>query len=83
MVKAAVGEATKVYLEIAGTGAVEGDGIVHVVAPASRATIADWLATIDPDELEKAALDRMSGLGGGSTGEAMLAVLRGWAGGGS
>ena len=80
-VKAEAGEATKLYLELVGDGTVEGDGIVHVVTPASRDAVAVWLAAIDPDELEKAALDRMSGFGGGSTGAAMLEVLRGWAGG--
>lgn len=82
-VKAEAGEATKVYVELTGEGTIEGEGIVHVVTPGSRSAVADFLAAIDPDELEKAALDRMRGFGGGSTGAAMLDVLRGWAGGGA
>lgn len=80
-VKTSTDEPTRLYLELTGAGTIEGDGIVHVVKPAIRAAVADWLAAIDPEELEKAALDRMSGFGGGSTGASMLEVLRGWAGG--
>lgn len=80
-VKAEVGHVTKLYLELVGDGTIEGEGIVHVVKPGPN--VGEWLSHIDPDELEKAALDRMGGLDGGSTGAAMLAVLRGWAGGGA
>lgn len=82
-VKAEVGEATKLYVEMIGEGTIEGEGVVHVVRDDNRSTVADWLANIDPDELEKAALDHMGGLAGGSTGAAFLDVLRGWAGGGT
>lgn len=84
-VKAEVGEATKVYVELVGEGTIEGEGIVHVVRDGvdTRDTLTDWLAQIDPAELETAALARMGGLGGGTTGEAVLDVLRGWAGGGA
>lgn len=75
------GEATKVYLELLGYGTIEGEGIVHVVKGGSD--IGEWLSQIDPDELEKAALDRMGGFGSPSTGAAVLEVLRGWAGGGA
>lgn len=82
-VKAEAGEATKLYLTLNGDGTITGDGIVHVVRDAPHGAVVDWLSQVDPDELEKAALDRMGGLGGGTTGEAVLDVLRGWAGGGT
>lgn len=81
-VKSEVGGATKVYIELVAGGTLEGEGIVHVVKDGTTA-VADWLAMIDPDELEQAALAGMGALSGLSTGAAMLEVLRGWAGGGA
>lgn len=82
-VKTAIGEVTKVYVEMLGEGTVEGEGIVHVVRDGTADSIAAWLAQIDPDELEKATLERFGLLGDGSVGASMLEVLGRWAGGGS
>lgn len=70
-------EVTKLTLELVGEGPVEGLGEVTVVR--SSAGLAAFLANIDPDELEQAALTRLGGLGDGSLTAAMLTVLAEWA----
>lgn len=41
-----------------------------------RATVLGWLATLDPNALEQAALLSLGGFGPSSTGEGFLAALR-------
>lgn len=70
-------EVTKLTLELVADGPVEGFGEVLVVR--SSETLTAFLANIDPDELEQAALARLGGLGDGSLTAAMLTVLAEWA----
>lgn len=73
------GEVTKLTLELVGEGPIEGLGEVTLVR--SSATLAAFLRNIDPDELEKAALGRLGGLGDGNLTAAMLEVLAEWSAG--
>lgn len=53
------------------------DGYVATSAPsAPRRPVQDFLAAIDPKDLEQAALEHMGGLCGPSTGEAFLLALK-------
>lgn len=71
-------EVTKLTVELVGEGPIEGLGDVTVVR--SSKTLAAFLANIDADELEKAALARLDGFGDANATQAMLHVLSEWAG---
>jgi hypothetical protein len=72
----------KVYLEMKGEGRLSGEGIItQLVDLDQRQVVAEWLFNIDPGSLESLALEKLGGLGGGmTTGQAFLAVLKGWVG---
>lgn len=57
--------------------AIEGIGIVAgVEAGSSKQTVLAWLATLDAETLEKAALESMGMFGPSTTGEGFLTALR-------
>lgn len=75
-------ELPRVYLELSAEGHIEGEGIVEVRLPAEddRSSIVDFLSSIDPEALEKEALDRV-GFGDSSATPIMLQILAEWANG--
>lgn len=77
VLKARPGEVTRLIVELYGEGPVEGLG--HVEFVNATAPLAEFFAAIDPEELEKAALDRLDGFGDRSATQAMLDVLSEWA----
>lgn len=60
--------------------AISGRITEETEGPDPLGALQDWLARIDPDELERVALEHMS-LDGASPGHAILGTLRRWAGG--
>lgn len=71
----------KVFLEMPGEGVLQGEGIVTQVVQVEsqqdqRELMEAFLANLDPDLLESAALEKCGGLGGFRTGEAFLEVLK-------
>lgn len=78
------GDVPVVFVELLGSGVFEGEGVVQVksdVEPDLREALLAFFDNLDPQELERAMLARQGGLGGESTGEAALAVLKEWSGG--
>jgi hypothetical protein len=60
-------------------GVIEGAGVVHVVTEQdAREMIRDFLSEIDPEELERRALERAD-FGSGNLTKIMLDVLASWA----
>lgn len=59
-------------------GTIEGQGVVQVVADGQdqRQAVAEFLANLDGEELQRSALERMSWGNDSGLGESMLAVLR-------
>jgi hypothetical protein len=76
IVDSTAGQPPQVFLEMAGEGRIEGEGIVTQVVE-SNDSIALFLSNLDPSALEAAALDKMGGLDGEglTTGQAFLAAL--------
>lgn len=81
---AGLGQATVLRLDVLGGGVVEGEGVVEVVRDGSSGpTVGSFLAAVDAEAVERAALERM-----GASDEqpaefvrSVIAVLRGLASG--
>jgi hypothetical protein len=59
-VKSEMGQPTRVYLELDGDVAVEGEGVVHVVRDLDqRQAVRAFLSALDPVELERVALESL------------------------
>jgi len=71
------GQPSVVTLYASAAGAIEGEGIVQVQAADTGAAVTEFLSQIDPETLERAAIDR-SGMGDGDLTKLMLAVLIDW-----
>ncbi len=73
------GGVPRVFLEMFGEGTVQGEGIVTVQLGNEvdlRESIHQFLQSLDPGMVEKAALDRIGGFGGDeTTGQAFLNAL--------
>ena len=61
-------------------GEIEVEGVVQVSRSQDLSSeMESWLGDLDPEELEKAMLDRIGEAGYESTGASCLTVLRAWA----
>lgn len=81
-VNAPAGVIPTVLIEVSAGARIEGTGVVQIDSGADPSSVVlDWLGNLDADELERVALESMGGFGTGSTGEAFVAVLKGWVGG--
>lgn len=70
-------DVTTVWLEIAGEGTIEGEGIVHVArAGQEPEVIRAFLDRIDPGELERISLEQFDDPAVATTGQAFLAALK-------
>lgn len=76
LVDARPGQPPRLVVELVGEGGIEGLGEALASSPASD--LAEFFASIDPEELEKAALSRL-GFGDSDATQAMLDILRDWA----
>ena len=74
--QASAGEVPKILVEVLEGGVVEGEGIVIVPThPDLAGAMTQWVGSLDPAELERLILAESAGLGGGTTGEAIVEVL--------
>lgn len=76
------GDVPLLVVRLLGEGVLEGEGIVQVAGPEDgtqavdvKAAVLAWLDQVDPNELERAALDGM-GWGTQTLAEAIVAKLR-------
>lgn len=75
-------EIPHLYLELMGEGVLEGEGVVVQRIPTDLNDVAlddlliEILNKIDPSTLERDMAEACGGFGGGTTGEAALAVLK-------
>lgn len=75
------GDVPHLYLEIAGEGALEGEGIVvqQIPVPAEALDVLnDFFDGLDPAELEQAILGEFGAFSDTTTGEACIAVMKKW-----
>lgn len=77
-VTARTDEPTRLYLEHVGEGEIEGEGIVHVVSDLDqRQVVAQFLASLDVEAVEKDVLNESGGYGDArGPGATVLDVLR-------
>lgn len=80
-VESAADETTRIILESYAEGRIQGEGIVYVEVPQDqRQALHEFLSSLDPATVEQDVLEKCGGLGGMSTGEAFLEVLKGYVG---
>jgi hypothetical protein len=72
------GQPSVVTLYASAAGAIEGEGIVQVQSGDVGDAVAQFLSNVDPQELERVAIDR-SGMGDGNLTKLMLETLSDWA----
>lgn len=76
-VRATSAEVPQVVLELRDGAEIEGDGIVVVPThPDLASAMRQWVGALDPAEIERLILERSGGLGGESTGQAAVGVLK-------